>query len=43
MDQLFRMTVTTADNVLFTYNAPVHEEGKVYDAFEKVSCYCGVC
>ena len=37
MDQLFRMKVTTADNVLFTYKAPAHQEGKIYDAYEKVS------
>jgi hypothetical protein len=37
MDQLFRMKVTTADNVLFTYKAPALQEGKIYDAYEKVS------
>ena len=37
MDQLFRMKVTTADNVLFTYKAPVHQDGKIYEAYDKVS------
>ena len=37
MDQLFRMEVTTADNVLFTYKAPAHQDGKIYDAYKKVS------
>ena len=31
------MKVTTADNVLFTYKALAHQEGKIYDAYEKVS------
>lgn len=37
MDQLFRMKVTTADNVLFTFQAPSYKEGKIHDAYEKVS------
>ena len=37
MDQLFRMKVTTPDNVLFTFQAPAHKKGKIYDAYEKVS------
>ena len=37
MGQLFRMDVTTADNVLFTYKAPEHQEGKIYDAYERIS------
>ena len=37
MDQLFRMKVTTADNVLFTFQAPTPKEGKIHDAYKKVS------